>query len=67
MDSTHTLFKSIYLWCFAQVTWFAGILNIGNLEFIFKFLSIISVLMVIVINGKKFVNAVKGFFRKRKQ
>lgn len=63
-NNVHT-YNSITLFCFGQISFLASIFTstIG-LDLIFKYISIISVVMVIVINWKKFISAIKNFRKK---
>lgn len=73
LNDHHKGFNSIIIWCIGQVNFILSITtSIVFLEFLFKILSIVSVLMVIVINLKSFTTKVreyysyiKGFFKKK--
>ncbi len=63
MNSNNNLFHSCLLWCFAQVSFISATI-MPHLEVIFKCLSIISVLMVIVINTKSFIARCKELWHR---
>lgn len=65
MEHNHhpsNLLLSALYWLFGQIAFiFSYITQYSTLEYAFKLLSIISVAMVIVINLKNFISALKSF------
>jgi hypothetical protein len=58
---------SLKLFIMGQLSFIVSLFSPANLDVAFKILSIISVLMVILINMRKCINAVKDFFKKRRK
>lgn len=55
---------SIIYWCVGQINFIISTMTVlPFMDVLFKILSIISVSMVIVINAKKFIIAIKGVLR----
>lgn len=68
LNSENYPFATILCWCTAQILWvISDIFSpqlMNGVEVVLKFVSLLSALMILVINIKPFTKAVKNIFKK---
>ncbi len=64
-NSEHNPFMAIILWCMAQVSYILSISLSSSFDILFKGVSYITAIMILIINIKPCCKAIRGFFKKK--